>query len=52
MSSRDTVLGRVRDALGAARGTQVPVPRGYRRRLTGSRCSPNGSPSAAPRCGT
>jgi L-lactate dehydrogenase complex protein LldG len=36
MSSRDTVLGRVRDALGAARGTQVPVPRGYRRRLTGA----------------
>ncbi|GAA2439567.1 LUD domain-containing protein [Actinomadura vinacea] len=35
MGSRETVLGRVREALGPARGTQVPVPRGYRRRLTG-----------------
>jgi L-lactate dehydrogenase complex protein LldG len=36
MSSRETILARVREALGPARGTQVPVPRGYRRRLTGT----------------
>ncbi|GAA3937328.1 LUD domain-containing protein [Actinomadura viridis] len=35
MSSRETVLGRVREALGPARGTRVPVPRDYRRRLSG-----------------
>ncbi|MEW2358501.1 LUD domain-containing protein [Spirillospora sp. NPDC029432] len=35
MSARDTVLARVREALGAARGTRVPVPRDYRVRLTG-----------------
>ncbi|MGI5330831.1 LutC/YkgG family protein [Actinomadura nitritigenes] len=34
MSSRDEVLRRVRDALGGARGTRSPVPRGYARRLS------------------
>ncbi|MQY09018.1 LutC/YkgG family protein [Actinomadura macrotermitis] len=33
MNSREKVLGRVRAALGPARGTPVEVPRGYRRRL-------------------
>ncbi|MEU5883836.1 LUD domain-containing protein [Spirillospora sp. NPDC047279] len=33
MSSREEVLGRVRGALGAARGTAAAVPRLYRRRL-------------------
>jgi L-lactate dehydrogenase complex protein LldG len=32
ISAREAVLGRVRDALGEARGGEVPVPRGYRRR--------------------
>src|SRR4051794_41732908 len=30
MSARDEVLGRVRSALGDARGREVEVPRGYR----------------------
>lgn len=34
MNSRDRILRRVREALGPARGTQVPIPRDYRRRLT------------------
>ncbi|MEU8309283.1 LUD domain-containing protein [Actinomadura sp. NPDC048955] len=33
MSSREEVLRRVREALGGARGTSSPVPRGYARRL-------------------
>ncbi|MBA8952817.1 lactate utilization protein C [Actinomadura namibiensis] len=33
MTGREEVLRRVRAALGPARGTAVPVPRGYRRRL-------------------
>ncbi|WP_157408080.1 LutC/YkgG family protein [Actinomadura atramentaria] len=33
MTSRDRVLRRIRDALGPARGTPVPVPRDYRRHL-------------------
>ena len=32
ISAREAVLGRVRDALGEARGGEVPVPREYRRR--------------------
>jgi L-lactate dehydrogenase complex protein LldG len=31
-AAREVVLGRVRDALGGARGAEVPVPREYRRR--------------------
>ncbi|MBO2454064.1 LUD domain-containing protein [Actinomadura barringtoniae] len=34
MGEREKILGRVRDALGDARGTEVEVPRDYRRRLT------------------
>ncbi|MFD0691006.1 LutC/YkgG family protein [Actinomadura fibrosa] len=34
MSSREEVLRRVRDAIGGARGTHPPAPRGYARRLT------------------
>jgi L-lactate dehydrogenase complex protein LldG len=33
MSARDEVLGRIRTALGVARGEPVEVPRGYRRGL-------------------
>lgn len=34
MSSREEILRRVREALGGARGTRPPVPRGYARRLS------------------
>jgi L-lactate dehydrogenase complex protein LldG len=34
MNSRDRILGLVREALGPARGTQVPIPRSYRRRIS------------------
>ncbi|MFC0042621.1 LutC/YkgG family protein [Actinomadura rayongensis] len=37
MTSRDRVLGRIRDALGPARGTPVAVPRDYRRHLGAGR---------------
>jgi len=36
MSSREEILRRVREALGAARGTRPPVPRHYARHLTES----------------
>ncbi|TDD81310.1 LutC/YkgG family protein [Actinomadura rubrisoli] len=36
MSSREEILRRVREALGGARGTHPPVPRGYARRLSGA----------------